>query len=347
MCRRLSRHAGDVFFVDADTHPQTIAVLRTRAEPIGIELVVGDLDADLDPAAAFGVLVSQPGSSGRLRSVATLDGADRRGARRRRARGGGRRPAVARCCSPPPGDVGRRHRRRLGAALRRADGLRRAPRRLPRDPRRLRPVAARPPGRRVHRHRRTPRPAPRPADARAAHPPGEGHVEHLHGPGAPGQHRRPLRRVARPRRAGPHRRAGAPPHVDPRRRPAGAAASRSSTTRGSTPSPCASRAGPPTSLAAAPASAASSCARSTPTPSASASTRPPPAPSSPTLWAVFGVAATDRGARRRRPRRHPGRLCAARTRSSPTPSSTATAASTRCCATCAGWPTATSPSTAR
>ncbi len=73
MCRRLSRHPGDVFFVDADTHPQTIAVLRTRAEPVGIRLVVGDLDADLDPAVAFGVLVSQPGSSGRLRPVGGLE----------------------------------------------------------------------------------------------------------------------------------------------------------------------------------------------------------------------------------------------------------------------------------
>ncbi len=73
MCRRLSRHAGSTFFVDADTHPQTIAVLRTRAEPIGIDLVVGDLEADLDPAVVFGVLVSQPGSSGRLVPTTALE----------------------------------------------------------------------------------------------------------------------------------------------------------------------------------------------------------------------------------------------------------------------------------
>src|SRR3954468_4851136 len=59
MCRRLSRHPGGAFFVDADTHPQTVAGLRTRAEPIGIELVVGDVEHDLDPAAVFGALVSQ------------------------------------------------------------------------------------------------------------------------------------------------------------------------------------------------------------------------------------------------------------------------------------------------
>src|SRR3954452_9231454 len=73
MCRRLSRHPGTAFFIDADTHPQTIAVLRTRAEPIGIDLVVGAVEHDLDPATAFGVLVSQPGSSGRLLPRATLE----------------------------------------------------------------------------------------------------------------------------------------------------------------------------------------------------------------------------------------------------------------------------------
>ena len=72
MCRRLSRHPGAVFFADADTHPQTLAVLATRAEPVGIELVVGDIDTELDPATAFGVLVSQPGSSGRLLPAAAL-----------------------------------------------------------------------------------------------------------------------------------------------------------------------------------------------------------------------------------------------------------------------------------
>jgi glycine dehydrogenase len=73
MCRRLSRHPGSAFFVDADTHPQTVAVLRTRAEPIGIELVVGDPARDLDPNAVFGVLVSQPGSSGRLLPSSDLE----------------------------------------------------------------------------------------------------------------------------------------------------------------------------------------------------------------------------------------------------------------------------------
>ncbi|MCC6593986.1 MAG: aminomethyl-transferring glycine dehydrogenase, partial [Xanthomonadales bacterium] len=55
------------FFVDADCHPQTIAVLRTRAEPLGWTLVVGDPERDLDANQVFGALFQYPGSSGALR----------------------------------------------------------------------------------------------------------------------------------------------------------------------------------------------------------------------------------------------------------------------------------------
>jgi glycine dehydrogenase len=68
MARRVSPHEGTAFFVDQDVHPQTLAVLRTRAEPLGIRLVVGDAagDADLDPGDCFGALLSDPTSSGRV-----------------------------------------------------------------------------------------------------------------------------------------------------------------------------------------------------------------------------------------------------------------------------------------
>jgi glycine dehydrogenase len=78
MCRRVSRHESTTFFVDADTHPQTVAVVRTRAEPIGVDVVTGALDGDLDAGSVFGVLVSQPASSGPARSpddLARLAGA--------------------------------------------------------------------------------------------------------------------------------------------------------------------------------------------------------------------------------------------------------------------------------
>jgi len=62
MARRQSKSRSNRFVVHHDTHPQTIAVLRTRSEPVDIDLVVGDVDA-LD-AGAFGALFSLPTSSG-------------------------------------------------------------------------------------------------------------------------------------------------------------------------------------------------------------------------------------------------------------------------------------------
>ena len=62
MARRLTKVESQRFVVHHDTHPQTIAVLATRAEPVGIELVVGDVD-DL-AGGCFGALFSLPTSTG-------------------------------------------------------------------------------------------------------------------------------------------------------------------------------------------------------------------------------------------------------------------------------------------
>ncbi|MFW3172426.1 aminomethyl-transferring glycine dehydrogenase [Geodermatophilus sp. CPCC 206100] len=83
LVRRAGRRGGGrsdddsaVFVVDADTLPQTLAVLRTRAEPLGIGLHVADLAGgwppDLPPAGAFGVLLSCPGASGAVRDHRAL-----------------------------------------------------------------------------------------------------------------------------------------------------------------------------------------------------------------------------------------------------------------------------------
>ncbi len=71
MCRRLTK-TGDTFFVDAECHPQTIAVVQTRAEPLGISVVVGDPDADVPGDGVFGALLQYPGTSGGLRDDAAL-----------------------------------------------------------------------------------------------------------------------------------------------------------------------------------------------------------------------------------------------------------------------------------
>ena len=64
MARRLSKAPSARFIVHRDTHPQTIAVLATRAEPIGVELVVGDVDEI--GAGCFGALFSYPTSTGAI-----------------------------------------------------------------------------------------------------------------------------------------------------------------------------------------------------------------------------------------------------------------------------------------
>ena len=63
LARRVTRGDRNRFFVHHDVHPQTLAVLATRAEPVGVELVVGDLDA-LAGDGLFGALFSYPTSSG-------------------------------------------------------------------------------------------------------------------------------------------------------------------------------------------------------------------------------------------------------------------------------------------
>ena len=65
MARRVSKSTSDSFLVHGDTHPQTIAVLRTRAEPIGIDIsIVDDTELAGDLPSGFGLLVSLPTSTG-------------------------------------------------------------------------------------------------------------------------------------------------------------------------------------------------------------------------------------------------------------------------------------------
>ena len=67
---------GHVFLADTDCLPQTLAVLRTRAEPLGIDLVVADVTAEVIAAqpdgALFGVLLQYPGASGAVRDLAPV-----------------------------------------------------------------------------------------------------------------------------------------------------------------------------------------------------------------------------------------------------------------------------------
>src|SRR3954452_22157905 len=64
LAERVGQAKSKTFFVDRDVHPQTLAVLRTRAEPLGWNLVVGDPLTDLDGVEVCGALLQYPGSSG-------------------------------------------------------------------------------------------------------------------------------------------------------------------------------------------------------------------------------------------------------------------------------------------
>jgi glycine dehydrogenase len=64
LVHRAGRSSSARFVVDADTLPRTLAVLRTRAEPVGIEVVEADLSGGLPDGELFGLLLSYPGASG-------------------------------------------------------------------------------------------------------------------------------------------------------------------------------------------------------------------------------------------------------------------------------------------
>src|SRR6516164_5036197 len=72
MARRAVKSRANAFFVDAECHPQTIAVVRTRAEPLLWVIKVGDPMKDLEPAAVFGALLQYPGTSGEIRDFRTV-----------------------------------------------------------------------------------------------------------------------------------------------------------------------------------------------------------------------------------------------------------------------------------
>ncbi|GAA2922405.1 MULTISPECIES: aminomethyl-transferring glycine dehydrogenase [Streptomycetaceae] len=73
LARRVGKVKDGVFLVDADTLPQTVAVIETRAEPTGVEVVVTDLSdgipADVAERGVFGVLLQYPGASGAVRDI--------------------------------------------------------------------------------------------------------------------------------------------------------------------------------------------------------------------------------------------------------------------------------------
>ena len=72
LCKRSNRKKSNLFLVDEQVHPQTLDVVKTRAEYFGFEVIVGDLDSLLDQHDAFGVMMQYPGTRGEVVDIAAL-----------------------------------------------------------------------------------------------------------------------------------------------------------------------------------------------------------------------------------------------------------------------------------
>ncbi|MBN8211407.1 MAG: aminomethyl-transferring glycine dehydrogenase [Xanthomonadales bacterium] len=71
LAKRSTKSKSNLFFVSSGVHPQTLEVLRTRAEPLGIELTIGN-DADAMTTDCFGVLLQYPDTFGRINDYKAL-----------------------------------------------------------------------------------------------------------------------------------------------------------------------------------------------------------------------------------------------------------------------------------
>ena len=69
MAKRANRkNKSNRFLVDSNTHPQTVTILQTRAKPLGIELVIEDIQGN-DFNDYFAVLMQSPGTNGEVRDL--------------------------------------------------------------------------------------------------------------------------------------------------------------------------------------------------------------------------------------------------------------------------------------
>ena len=71
-CQRVSKSKSKVFFVANDCLPQNIEVVQTRAEPLDIEVVIGDPSVDLEKLDFFGVLLQYPNTYGNCSDYSKL-----------------------------------------------------------------------------------------------------------------------------------------------------------------------------------------------------------------------------------------------------------------------------------
>jgi glycine dehydrogenase len=71
LAKRIAKSKSNAFFVDENCHPQTLSVVRTRAEGFGFELIVGPVD-NLASHQVFGALLQYPDTHGEIRDLRPL-----------------------------------------------------------------------------------------------------------------------------------------------------------------------------------------------------------------------------------------------------------------------------------
>jgi glycine dehydrogenase len=70
MCYAISDHSRATFIAASDVHPQTLGVLKTRADGLGMKLVIADPEKITPDASTCGILLQYPNTSGGLGSIA-------------------------------------------------------------------------------------------------------------------------------------------------------------------------------------------------------------------------------------------------------------------------------------
>jgi len=69
LCKRSNRLKTDKFFIDNGVFPQTIEVIKTRAQYFGFELIIGDAKTELKDHEVFGVLLQYPNADGSINDI--------------------------------------------------------------------------------------------------------------------------------------------------------------------------------------------------------------------------------------------------------------------------------------
>ena len=175
LAQRQAKSQSKVFIVAGDCHPQTIECVKTRAEPLGIEVIVGFAPTLMEESDYFGTGAIPVDD----RSHSRHEAVGRSRARERRIVHLRCRP-VSSGIAQSPRRMGRRHRDWHLATIRRAHGLRWSARSVHGHARRIQAQHARPPCWRERGCARQARVPPHIANARATHSPRKSDQQHLH-----------------------------------------------------------------------------------------------------------------------------------------------------------------------